>query len=120
MKHVIIVDGVRYVPEVNPLEEVKAAFLAGKPCQNRIRHPDAEWHDMSPNSNFSGWHWNNETHEWRIKPEPKPDAIHYDFVRIDGMSLELAIHAARRWDKTSVLKLTVDGETGKLKSAEVL
>ena len=54
--------------------------------------------------------WNDDT-EYRIKPEPTPD-------------LSIQIHVTRH-STTSLysepnLRLTFDGETGKLKSAEVL
>lgn len=57
--------------------------------------------------------------EFRIKPEPKPDSNLYyrahDYVRSNGASTVV-------WtgDNGANLKLTFDGETGKLKSAEVL
>ena len=49
--------------------------------------------------------------EYRIKPEPKPDVVEYtDLWRTNG------------YDMTEVgrFRLTFDGETGNLKSAEVL
>lgn len=51
-------------------------------------------------------------HNWRIKPEPKPDTVRYYNVLL------------WRWrevaDADSNLKLTYCGETGKLKAAEVI
>ena len=56
--------------------------------------------------------------EYRIKPEPKPDVVDYVFVgafhRISVCQLEWARAT------NSNLKLTFDGETGKLKAAEVI
>lgn len=50
-------------------------------------------------------------HEYRIKPEPKPDVVGYTEVR----------HAYANHRKPNHnLKVTFDGETGKLKSAEVI
>ena len=54
-------------------------------------------------------------HEYRIKPEPKPDVVRYGTVW----------HASHNWgcdvaEDDDNLKLTFDGETGKLKSAEVI
>ena len=56
------------------------------------------------------------TVEYRIKPEPKPDVMTYYYVNGDN---ELF-----RWGPlnrgNADLRIIVDGETGKLKSAEVL
>jgi hypothetical protein len=51
----------------------------------------------------------------RIKPEPKPDVVRFIGVTLDFVSkLTLC-----KYDGDN-LKLTYDGETGKLKSAEVI
>ena len=50
--------------------------------------------------------------EYRIKPEPKPDVVQYFISSKYETFTAIAC--------TSNLKLTFDGETGKLKSAEVL
>ncbi len=50
--------------------------------------------------------------EFRIKPEPKPDVV-MEYL-VDDMGTILLTH------KNPKLKLTFDGETGELKSAEVL
>ena len=58
--------------------------------------------------------------EWRIKPEPKPDVVYYAvFGPIGTAILDCAItkYSDHRIDK---LKITFDGETLELKSAEVL
>jgi hypothetical protein len=54
-----------------------------------------------------------ETCQYRIKPEPKPDYVEYFWATFTGVlnSSPKAVHN---------LKLTFDGETGELKSAEVL
>lgn len=54
----------------------------------------------------------DEDCEYRIKPEPKPDVVRYGF-------------APHYWGQVVArvddnLKITFDGETGKLKSAEVI
>lgn len=54
-----------------------------------------------------------ETTEYRIKPEPKPDYVEYFWATFTGVLL-----SNKRNEHN--LKLTFDGETGKLKSAEVL
>ena len=59
------------------------------------------------------------SNEYRIKPEPKPDHIYYGSfgmpgrMRIDSCFMQV-------YDRGDKLKLTFDGETGELKSAEVL
>ena len=50
-------------------------------------------------------------YEYRIKPEPKPDVVIPFFVNTAG---------SVRYPTDANLKLTFDGETGELKSAEVL
>lgn len=53
---------------------------------------------------------------WRIKPEPKPDVVQFHRIEVD----ETGYVVARLQSKFHNLKLTFDGETGALKSAEVL
>ena len=73
----------------------------------------------------AGWEWSEATlltlaqgvgGEYRIKPEPKPDVVQYYRSEVDSNSY--AVGAVRV--KLDNLKLTFDGETGKLKSAEVV
>ena len=58
--------------------------------------------------------WDFE-HEYRIKPEPKPNVISYVFCTKGGTLTWMYNQIG-----TANLKLTFDGETGELKSAEVL
>ena len=59
------------------------------------------------------WDWDGE---YRIKPKPpKPDVVRYVCAATEGMSLG----TEKKWWADN-LKLTFDGETGKLKAAEVL
>ena len=66
---------------------------------------------------YEGWRecrpidW-NENAEFRIKPEPKPDVVEFYWVERPYMYMASS--------KTHNLKIIFDGETGKLKSAEVL
>lgn len=64
--------------------------------------------------------WEETTHpmwcirfEYRIKPEPKPDVVSYIYARGGHFCEE-------RYGEHHNLKLTFDGETGKLKAAEVI
>ena len=65
-----------------------------------------------------GFIWYKGGAEYRIKPEPKPDCITFLSFTEHGWS-ETPISCYVRGSKRA-LKLTHDGETGKLKSAEVL
>lgn len=93
--------------------ELIKAWADGAEIQtkNRLGNPDYEpdWLD-DPNPN-----WGSDILEYRIKPEPKPDVISYVFCTKGGT---LAWKYYQIGDAN--LKLTFDGETGKLKSAEVL
>ncbi len=55
--------------------------------------------------------------EYRIKPEPKPDVIEKYYA--NGYTKYGCVRVAEHWEREN-LKLTFDGETGKLKSAEVI
>ena len=64
-----------------------------------------KWH-TTPNPQFS------INVQYRVKPEPKPDVVRYvETDKYYGQSIQT--HFAN-------LKITFDGETGKLKSAEVI
>ena len=67
---------------------------------------DDSWEFFNGNWSFS------DVYEFRIKPEPKPDVVEFYQVRSSGCILIT--------NKDAQLKLTFDGETGELKSAEVL
>ena len=56
--------------------------------------------------------WNPDV-KYRVKPEPKPDVV--DVVRL---SYSAFVHID--YDDPANLRLTFDGETGKLKKAEVI
>ena len=70
----------------------------------------------------------NEYFEYRIKPEPKPDVVLYAncskcLPHIKNQfyaDLTFAYSSLPTNDNPANLKLTFDGETGELKSAEVL
>lgn len=69
-----------------------------------------------------------EDREYRIKPEPKPDVVLYAFVHRVAHHLPCSPYASISSaygqfpdpQNQANLKLTFDGETGELKSAEVL
>ena len=55
-------------------------------------------------------------HEYRIKPEPKHDVVSNGYIYKDSWGMVLNTRGLF----ANNLKLTFDGETGKLKSAEVI
>jgi len=64
--------------------------------------------------------WANDT-MYRIKPEPKPDAIRTLLIEATLFHNEPFVQVFRsRGCVSPNLRLTFDGETGNLKSAEVL
>ena len=85
------------------------AWAKGEKIQARLK--GGEWHAL-PHPN-----WNGKYIEYRIKPEPKPDWYKY-------VCIETAAGHMASWQSCSPvnanLRLTFDGETGNLKSAEVL
>ena len=59
--------------------------------------------------------------EYRIKPEPKPDVVKHLITSIDLKYKDaIAYIADKDFIHRASLKLTFNGETGELKSAEVL
>lgn len=57
--------------------------------------------------------------DYRVKPQPKPDNIIYCEAQIDTDNAYF-YYRSNVQHSTHNLKLTFDGESGKLKSAEVL
>jgi hypothetical protein len=55
-----------------------------------------------------------ECTQYRIKPEPKPDAVEHYYASI------YSVYPAKHFNRTPNLKLTFDVETCELKAAEVL
>ena len=84
---------------------------------------DIQWYDASAREHRwkdcpQHFDWGAPVH-FRVKPEPKKDHVYYGVFEMDGsMSLESCF--TKIHDSGDELKLTFDGETGKLKSAEVL
>jgi hypothetical protein len=76
-----------------------------------VKNPsNGSWWDATPPA------WDLD-YEYRIKPEPKPDW--FKRIRVQTFGEDIC-----RWDishyPNANLKLTFDGETGELKSAEVI
>lgn len=93
--------------------EVIKAWADGATIEyrNEISHPC--WTDMpicSPN-----WH---EDFEYRVKPEPKPDIVEFFYAEQHSL-LNIRFSQYHGVQKPKLM-VTFDGETGKLKSAEVI
>lgn len=85
--------------------ELIKAWADGAEIQYRL--VDGDW---MPIGRFTTW---NDVYEYRINPEPKPDVVDFVcLVRNGGMTF------FGEYDNNLIL--TFDGETGELKSAEVL
>lgn len=70
----------------------------------QLKRIDGTWYDLE----CPRWHDNND---YRIKPEPKPDVVKFTTLwQTNGYDMS----------EVGQFCLTWDGETGKLKSAEVL
>ena len=101
------------IPHIHA-EEIKA-WADGAEIQ--LQMTDGSWVDEPAPTWWRGCFY-------RIKPEPKPDVVRYAchdrFENSEFMQLRLYRMAQNIDSPTGQLKLTFDGETGKLKSAEVL
>ena len=75
------------------------------------------WREDEPWQNCTAPRWDQDC-EYRIKPEPKPDVV--DYVRVGGSHPCLVTPIEWAREANANLKLTFHGETGKLKSAEVI
>jgi hypothetical protein len=97
----------------HPLKDIIYAMVDDTPVQLR-RYGTSEWLDweagsVTPFSNSA------ISFDWRIKPEPKPDVVVRGYCTKDSWGVVL-----RPTQNNSNLKLTFEGETGQLKSAEVI
>ena len=92
--------------------EVIKAFVDGIQCEYYGEGTLGLWYLITDLSQF------NNVNKVRIKPEPKPDVVDYLFIS-DKKSNDLP-EVNWVFVNTANLKLIWDGETGKLKSAEVI
>lgn len=94
----------------HPHHDVIVQWAADTSKVVQWRHGSELWYDDEK--------WNhswNPHREYRIKPEPKPDVVLYVRAECSGF------YQATSFQTTNDnLRLTFDGETNKLKSAEVL
>ncbi len=103
--------------------ELIKAWADGAEIQVKYTDDPQYWVDK----NYPSWHPDDQ---YRIKPEPKPDVVVY--VTFAQGELEKMVKESEKYaqisevyfstnlDDTDKLKLTFDGKTGELKSAEVL
>ena len=80
---------------------------------------DDEWTD----SKDPQWMWNDLDIEFRIKPEPKPDVEWFAECYLDNFNYQKVpqlTSICQTKNNRSNIKLTFDGETGKIKSVEVM
>ena len=89
--------------------ECIVAFAEGKKIQYKLPS-DIQWLDCH---NTPMWYLDIE---YRIKPKSKPDIVKYVIADVEDESY---IVTKDKWECDN-LKLIFDGETGKLKSAEVI
>lgn len=106
--------------------ELIKAWADGAEIQYAIYKSDEpEWHDCGD------YFWWSDDNQYRIKPQPKPDVFTFAYipkwyVLNNGHQtrsewwIELALLDQRKNTNKPNIKITFDGETGKLKSAEVL
>jgi hypothetical protein len=90
------------------------AWADGAEIEGRYLNRDGwgDWHILE-----GGFIWYHSNVEYRIKPEPKPDVVRYALISsayIESINLTSCAYIVDN------IKLTFDGETGKLKSAEVI
>lgn len=74
------------------------------------RHPSSEWEDERGTPDFNGFG------EYRIKPTPKPDVVKHYHI---GLERYFSVDHLSDLQGAN-LRVTLDGETGKLIKAEVL
>lgn len=90
------------------------AWAKGAKIQWQIRAERDSWED----TDTPGWH---TFHNYRIKPEPKPDVVMYGCVMMDDTQFYTKLsRAAVMQAPTDTCMFIFDGETGKLKDAQVL
>jgi hypothetical protein len=95
--------------------EVIKAWASGETIQFKTGLSKA-WVDLTQNDT-PGFH---KEYEYRIKPEPKPDIVAYGrttYCSMDGVEFDSFGSSKCTGDN---LKLTFDGETGKLKAVEFI
>lgn len=95
--------------------DVLRAIADGKAVQWQSEDFLGGWHDFYPTGVITPL--THQRHNWRIKPEPKPDVVRYGWItESTGCAEPICQHSSQHANA----RFVIDGETGKLKSAEVL
>jgi hypothetical protein len=92
--------------------ELIKAWADGAIIQYKVNKFTDIWEDC--NLNYPKWH---EEYEYRIKSEPKPDIVLYVYF---FCGVDCTFSDTPNQGMANGLKVTFDGETGKLKKVEVL
>jgi hypothetical protein len=87
----------------------------------------ADGHTIQWKDAFGDWNdivyprWDGMDFEFRIKPEPKPDvAKYFIFDTEDKTPVDVELVTFSSFCRNKVIEVVWDGETGELKSSEVL
>ena len=99
--------------------EIIKAWADGAEIEVRYPNEGNLWRDC-PNPLWS------RVHEYRVKPAPKPDYANYIAVnneygvrRFSELD-DARLHICKKPEEFTILKLTYDGETGKVKAREIV
>ena len=96
--------------------EVLRAIADGKVVQWKAGFT---WHDYKPDEDDCS-PLIDDGIEWRVKPEPKPDVVQW-VCSSDTYSWEAySCKQSKEFGSFDQIKIVRDGETGKLKSAEIV
>ncbi len=84
----------------------------------QFKDADGHWKDCEQVNNWATWI------EYRIKPEPKPDVVVVGIIEVGKTpnfipDYQTQFRVSEHYEKDNI-RLTFDGDTGKLKKAEVL
>lgn len=95
------------------------SWAEGKQIQERLGR-GAEWKDVGLNGAAICF---SNSSDYRIKPEPKPDSTRWAYLK-EAQPWSDRTSQATLWTETRCpgdnLKATFDGETGQLKSVEIV
>ena len=94
--------------------ELIQAWAMGAEIEQRDQYDMGGFCDWFFTANPS---WNRKSSEFRIRQYPKPDVVRYVYISRPDMK---GINLDSVFSKVDNVKFTFDGETSKLKSAEVI
>jgi hypothetical protein len=97
--------------------DVIIAWANGAKVQYRQK-VDGVWHEWA-DTDYPAWDGFGYEVEYRVKPEPKPDVVQERLIKLGRLG-EAHIVWPGQEESPHNVKLTFDGETGKLKAVELL